>query len=102
MDISREKGFQRAARLLMLLGREEAAQVLQHLSEKEVEGITREIASTEKLDVREAARVLEEFGYRAGGGAADGERAAGKWPGGRSRPAESWRRPWAAPRPTPS
>ncbi len=77
MDVSREKGFQKAARLLMLLGREEASKVLRHLSEKEVEGITREIASTEKLEAREAARVLEEFGYQAGGRAGGGEGVVG-------------------------
>lgn len=64
MEISRDKGFQKAAQLLLLLGKEEATEVLRHLSEKEVEGITREIASIDRLESREGARILEEFGYR--------------------------------------
>lgn len=67
METPREQGFRKAAQLLLLLGKNEAAQVLGHLSEKEIEGITREIASIEKLETREAERVLEEFGYRARG-----------------------------------
>lgn len=62
-DIVRDKGYEKAARFLVLLGKEEAAKVLKHLSEEEVTGITREIATLEKMDPGEAAKILEEFGY---------------------------------------
>ncbi len=47
----------------MLLGKEEAARVLKHLTEQEVAGISEEISGLEELSGREASRVLEEFGY---------------------------------------
>jgi flagellar motor switch protein FliG len=62
-ETSRDAGYRKAAKFLMLLGKDDAARVLRHLSPEEVEGITREIARTQKIDSREAARVLEEFGY---------------------------------------
>jgi flagellar motor switch protein FliG len=62
-DIARDKGYEKAARFLVLLGKEQASEVLKHLSEEEVAGITKEIASLERLDTREAAKILEEFGY---------------------------------------
>jgi flagellar motor switch protein FliG len=62
-DVARDKGFEKAARFLVLLGKEQASEVLKHLSEEEVAGITKEIASLERLDTREAAKILEEFGY---------------------------------------
>lgn len=62
-DSLRDKGYAKAARFLMLLGKEEAARVMKHLDEQEVAGITREIAQTGTIDAREAARILEEFGY---------------------------------------
>jgi hypothetical protein len=39
-----------AARFLVLLGKEQAAEVLKHLSEEEVAGITKEIAALERMD----------------------------------------------------
>jgi flagellar motor switch protein FliG len=62
-DTLRDKGYSKAARFLMLLGKEEAAKVLRHLSEEEVAGISREIAQVDKIEGREAAKILEEFGY---------------------------------------
>lgn len=55
-------GYRRAAKFLILLGRDEAADVLRHLSEAEVEGITREIALIDAIGRDEARRVLAEFG----------------------------------------
>ncbi len=63
METIKDRGFQRAARFIMLLGKEQAPEVLKHFSEKEVEGITREIAQIDKLNAEEAAKVLKEFGY---------------------------------------
>jgi flagellar motor switch protein FliG len=62
-DVARDKGYQKAARFLVLLGKEQAAEVLKHLSEEEVAGITGEIAALERMDTVEAAKILEEFGY---------------------------------------
>ncbi len=62
-DEARDAGYAKAARFLVLLGKEQASEVLKHLSEEEVAGITREIANLERMDSREAAKILEEFGY---------------------------------------
>jgi flagellar motor switch protein FliG len=62
-DNLRDKGFSKAARFLMLLGKEEAARVMKHLDEEEVAGITTEIARVEKIEAAEATKILEEFGY---------------------------------------
>ncbi len=59
----RDKGYSKAARFLMLLGKEEAAEVMKHLSEDEVAGITEEIARVKTIESREATKIFEEFGY---------------------------------------
>ncbi|MFP4301105.1 MAG: flagellar motor switch protein FliG [Spirochaetaceae bacterium] len=55
----------RVARFLLLLGTDEAAKVLRHLPEGEVDLIVEEIDRTEDLSMSEARRVLAEFGYRS-------------------------------------
>ena len=62
-DNLRDKGYSKAARFLMLLGKEEAAKVMRHLDEEEVAGITKEIAQVDKIESKEARKILEEFGY---------------------------------------
>jgi flagellar motor switch protein FliG len=62
-DNLRDKGYSKAARFLMLLGKEEAAKVMKHLDEEEVAGITKEIAQVDKIESNEATKILEEFGY---------------------------------------
>jgi flagellar motor switch protein FliG len=62
-DSLRDKGYSKAARFLMLLGKEEAARVMKHLDEEEVAGITKEIAQVDKIEATEATNILEEFGY---------------------------------------
>jgi len=62
-DVARDKGYEKAARFLVLLGKEQASEVLKHLSEEEVAGITREIAALQRMDIQEASKILEEFGY---------------------------------------
>jgi len=62
-DEARDAGYAKAARFLVLLGKEQASEVLKHLSEEEVAGISREIAALERMDTSEAAKILEEFGY---------------------------------------
>jgi flagellar motor switch protein FliG len=62
-ETSRDTGYRKAAQFLMLLGKDEAARVLRHMSSEEVEGITLEIARTQHIEEKEASKILEEFGY---------------------------------------
>jgi flagellar motor switch protein FliG len=62
-ETARDAGYRKAARFLMLLGKDEAARVLKHLTPDEVAGVTLEIAKTQKIDQSEASKILEEFGY---------------------------------------
>jgi flagellar motor switch protein FliG len=62
-ETSRDTGYRKAAQFLMLLGKDEAARVLRHMSGEEVEGITLEIARTQHIEEKEASKILEEFGY---------------------------------------
>jgi len=62
-DKKRDKGYKKAAILLVLLGKDHAVKVLKHLSEEEALGISKEIASIKKVPEKEGKKVLEEFGY---------------------------------------
>jgi len=62
-ETSRDTGYRKAAQFLMLVGKDEAVRVLRHMSPEEIEGITREIARTQKIEEKEASKILEEFGY---------------------------------------
>jgi len=62
-ETRRDTGYRKAAEFLMVLGKDEAARVLKHMTQKEIEGITREIARIEKIGERDAAKILEEFGF---------------------------------------
>jgi flagellar motor switch protein FliG len=57
-------GTAQAARLLLLLGKEEAGKVLRRMSEKEIEQVTSEIARINELGRDEALAILQEFGAR--------------------------------------
>jgi flagellar motor switch protein FliG len=54
----------KVAKLLVLLGRDEAAAVLSHLSEAEIEEVARHIASLETVDRESASQILSEFGFQ--------------------------------------
>ena len=54
----------KAARLLLLLGKDEAAEVMGHLSPQEAEEVAKHIASTQRVDMAEAKEILNEFGDR--------------------------------------
>ena len=56
------RGYRKAAKLMLLLGRDDAAKVLEHFSEDEVEKILAEVASTRKVEEVEAKSLLQEFG----------------------------------------
>jgi len=59
------KGTEKAAKFLLLIGQEEAAKVIKHLKAKEIEAITKEIASIDHIDTEEANSILLEFGWLA-------------------------------------
>ena len=53
--------YKRVAKFLLIIGEEEAAKVLPHLSEQQIEKIVPEIAAIRTVDKDEAALILEEF-----------------------------------------
>jgi flagellar motor switch protein FliG len=57
--------YRKAAKLLLLLGKEQAATVLGHLSEEEIEKITAEIAGIRRIEKAEAELLLDSFGKAA-------------------------------------
>lgn len=59
----RDQGYRRAAEFLLLLGKDEALKVLTHLSENEVEGVMKEIATIERIEAKSGNKLLREFGY---------------------------------------
>jgi flagellar motor switch protein FliG len=61
-DKARDSGYRKAAQFLMLLGPDEAANVIKHLSHEEVEGVTLEIAKIKRVDEADAKKILDEFG----------------------------------------
>ncbi len=57
-----DAGYRKAAKFLLLLGKEQAAKILKHFTPEEIEGISREIAVIRKIDKEEADELLKEFG----------------------------------------
>lgn len=57
-----KKGYRKAAKMLLLLGKDEAAKVLKDFSAEQVEAISLEIARISKIDNSEAAQLFEELG----------------------------------------
>lgn len=64
-DKARDSGYRKAAQFLMLIGPDEAANVIKHLSHEEVEGITLEIAQIRRIEEDDAKKILDEFGCLA-------------------------------------
>lgn len=58
-------GIEKAARFLLLLGRDEAANVIKHLKPAEIERVSREIALIDSISTEEANDILTEFGWMA-------------------------------------
>ncbi len=58
-------GIEKAAKFLLLLGRDEAANVIRHLKSDEIEKVSREIARIDRIDTVEANEILTEFGWLA-------------------------------------
>jgi len=59
--IAEMKGAQKAAILLIMLGDQASAEIIKHLSEDDVQLVTREIARMKKIQPEQAEAVLEEF-----------------------------------------
>ena len=59
--IAEMKGAQKAAILLIMLGDQASAEIIKHLSEDNVQLVTREIARMKKIQPEQAEAVLEEF-----------------------------------------
>src|SRR5450755_906482 len=59
--IAQMKGTQKAAILLIMLGDEASAEIIKHLSEDDVQLVTREIARMKKIQPEQGEAVLEEF-----------------------------------------
>ncbi len=57
----RDSVYRRVAKFLLLIGENEAAKILPHLSEKQIEKIIPEIASIRTVGKEEAQVILEEF-----------------------------------------
>lgn len=58
-------GIEKAAKFLLLLGQDEAANVIRHLKPAEIEKVSREIANIDRIDTAEANQILTEFGWLA-------------------------------------
>jgi flagellar motor switch protein FliG len=58
-------GIEKAAKFLLLLGRDEAAAVIRHLKPAEIEQVSRAIAGIDRIDTIEANEILTEFGWLA-------------------------------------
>lgn len=58
-------GIEKAAKFLLLLGRDEAAAVIRHLKPAEIEQVSRAIAGIDRIDTLEANEILTEFGWLA-------------------------------------
>lgn len=60
---SGENPYRKAAKFLLLIGKEEAGKILRHFTEQEVEAISREIAKIKRIEPAEAERLLAEVGF---------------------------------------
>lgn len=59
----KESVYKRVAKFLVLIGIDEAAKILPHLTEEQTEKIIPEIASIKKIDPAEAEQILSEFRF---------------------------------------
>ncbi len=56
-----KQGIKKAAKLIVLLGKENSAEILKHLSEEEIELVMREVSHIKKVDKVEGDFLLKEF-----------------------------------------
>jgi flagellar motor switch protein FliG len=60
-EVDTVTGLRKAAMLLIVLGEDAAADILQHLSEEEVQKVSREVAKITAISTEQAESVLNEF-----------------------------------------
>ncbi|QEN03161.1 flagellar motor switch protein FliG [Thiospirochaeta perfilievii] len=58
----KDNKYQKVAKLLLVLGKEEASKVIKHLPPEEIELISMEITKIDRVSKSEASKLLEEFG----------------------------------------
>ncbi|MDR2587791.1 MAG: flagellar motor switch protein FliG [Spirochaetales bacterium] len=58
-----ETSLRKAAKFLVLIGKDEAAKVMRHLAPEEIEAVAAEIAGIRHIESAEAEKILEEFGF---------------------------------------
>jgi flagellar motor switch protein FliG len=58
----KETSVRKAAKFLMLIGRDEAVSVMRHFAPEEAEAVAREIAGIRRIETAEAEKILNEFG----------------------------------------
>lgn len=63
----KESGYKKAAKFLLLVGPNQAAEVLKQFSAEDVERIVKEIVSVRDVTQDESGEILEEFGKLGGG-----------------------------------
>ena len=61
----KKSGARKAAELLLLVGKDEASNILQHMSVEEVRSVIYELARIKHLDPKDAKKTLAEFGREA-------------------------------------
>ncbi len=61
----KKSGARKAAELLLLVGKDEASNILQHMSVEEVRAVIYELARIKHLDPKDAKKTLAEFGREA-------------------------------------
>jgi len=59
----KENSYRKVAKFFILIGKNEASQILQFFSEEETEKIIREISQIKRVDPVEAEKLLHEFGF---------------------------------------
>lgn len=60
--IKNDSKFRKVAKLLLILGKKEASQVISHLPPYEIEKVSVEIANIDRVGKKEALEILKEFG----------------------------------------
>jgi flagellar motor switch protein FliG len=59
---TKETSLRKAAKFLMLIGKDEAAKVMRHFTPEEAQAVAREIAGIHRIENAEAEKILGEFG----------------------------------------
>ena len=72
------KGYSKAAKFLLLVGPDQAAEVLKQFPPEDIEKIVKEIAHVRRLEQKESEEILKEFGSLGAADRAGVESSAGR------------------------